>query len=86
MTNREIIKIALCGTDFEYDGENLKTFAEWRKAGYYVKKGEKAFIKVCLWKKHTRTTKDEDGKEKKETKYYKHPASLFARDQVESFL
>ena len=43
-TNREMIEEAAMEIDFEYDGNNLKTFQEWAKAGFIVKKGEKAFL------------------------------------------
>ena len=31
------------------EGLPLKTFAEWKKAGYVVKKGESAVLKTRLW-------------------------------------
>lgn len=50
MTNVEIIETTAAMMGFEYDGSNLRTFAEWKKVGYSVKKGETAFMKVDLWK------------------------------------
>lgn len=50
MTNKEIIE--------KYKTENniplnkpLLSFLEWNKKGYKVKAGEKAHIKIMLWKK-----------------------------------
>lgn len=50
MTNKEIIE--------KYKLENniplnkpLLSFLEWNKKGYKVKAGEKAHIKIMLWKK-----------------------------------
>lgn len=48
----------------------LKTFEEWRKEGYFVRRGEKAFD---IWGKKISSTKDKDAKdtETKETKELK---------------
>ena len=42
----------------------LYTFAEWKKRGYYVKRGEKARLTCTLWKHNAPKTKtDDDGRE-----------------------
>lgn len=84
-TNREMIEEYANAIGFEYDGENLKTFAEWQKAGFTVKKGEKAFMQLELWKPFTKTLdeKDEQGKDKTETRFKLQMSSLFTPEQVE---
>lgn len=76
--------------DFNYNGLNLLTFAQWKKEGMSVKKGSKAFIQVELWNMKEVEAKDENGKvimengkAKKEKKFYLKLASLFTEDQVE---
>jgi antirestriction protein ArdC len=96
-TNRELINeyfelfaIDLGIEDFEYNGDNLLTFAQWKYKGMSVKKGSKAFIQLDLWTCKEVDAKDEDGKiimengkPKKEKKFYLKKASLFTIDQVE---
>lgn len=76
--------------DFQYNGMNLLTFAQWKKEGMSVKKGEKAFAQVDLWNYKEEDEKDENGKvimengkPKKVKKFYMKKASLFTIDQVE---
>ena len=65
----------------------LFTFAEWKKAGYFVKKGEKAKLTCFIWKmKKTKTTvpqKDGNDVEVDEKNFYKVKAFLFDITQVE---
>lgn len=91
-TNFEIIDEACEAIGFEYDGSNLKTFQEWKKIGYSVQKGEKAFLKVELWKPFDKKIFDENkkpvidektGKQKVEKRFMLRPASLFTIEQVE---
>ena len=84
-TNREMIEELAMVMEYEYDGNNLKTFQEWAKAGYIVKKGEKAFMQLELWKPFTKklNEKDENGKEKTEQRFMLQKSSLFTPDQVE---
>lgn len=82
MKNIERIQNAVSLTNFEWDGTNLKTYAEWRKAGYQVIKGEKAFLKVELWKPFTKKVKDKEGKTKKEKRFKLVNTALFTPDQV----
>ena len=79
MTNQEILLMESNLRGFEYDGENLHTYAEWKSRGKQVKKGEKAFLKCKLWK-YTKS-KDKEGNELK--KCYLVNASLFTDEQVE---
>jgi antirestriction protein ArdC len=84
-TNKEMIEEMAMEMDYEYDGENLKTFNEWAKAGYVVKKGEKAFLALELWKPFTKKLdeKDEKGNPKEEQRFMLKMTSLFTPDQVE---
>lgn len=84
MTNRQIIHetIQTEGLDYNYNGENLKTFNEWKKAGYSVNKGQKAFITCQLWKRVEKKVKDKDGNIKKESQFISKKTALFTPDQV----
>ena len=93
MTNLEIITeyIEQNEIDFDYNGMNLQTFAQWKKEGMSVKKGETAFLKIDLWTmkledekdENGKVIKDEKGKAKKVKKFYKKSSALFTEDQVE---
>lgn len=65
----------------------LFTFAEWKKAGYFVKKGQKAKLTCYIWKmkKEKEQSKDKDGNdvEVDATNFYKVKAFLFDETQVE---
>ena len=65
----------------------LFTFAEWKKAGYFVKKGEKAKLTCYIWKMKKEKTqgKDKNGNEVEidETNFYKVKAFFFDNTQVE---
>ena len=84
-TNREMIEEAAMEMEYEYDGNNLKTFQEWAKAGMIVKKGEKAFMALELWKPFNKKLdeKDENGNEKEEQRFMLKMSHLFTPDQVE---
>ena len=65
----------------------LFTFAEWKKQGYSVKKGEKAKMMCYIWKlksnKKTVKDKNENDVEVNETNFYKVKAFFFDDTQVE---
>jgi phage terminase Nu1 subunit (DNA packaging protein) len=91
-TNYEMIEEMAMLVGYEFDGDNLKTFNEWAKEGMVVKKGEKAFMKLDLWKPFTKKLTDEDGKpvidektgkQKEETRFMLKGSALFTPDQVE---
>jgi len=46
--NQEIITQEAIFRGFNYTGDNLDTFEGWKARGYYVKRGQKAFIKTHL--------------------------------------
>lgn len=91
MTNTEIIiqHLEENEIDFDYNGSNLLTFQQWKKKGYSVQKGETAFVKIDLWTFKEVVEKDENGKvimengkPKKEKKFFLKSAALFTADQV----
>jgi hypothetical protein len=91
-TNFEMIADLAGMVGYEFDGTNLKTFMEWKKEGYSVIKGEKACMKLELWKPFTAKVKneetgeyekDEKGNIKTETRFKLVPSSLFSIEQVE---
>ncbi|MFR7272470.1 ArdC-like ssDNA-binding domain-containing protein [Streptococcus pneumoniae] len=91
-TNYQLIEEACMMIDFDFDGSNLKTFNEWANAGFIVKKGEKAFLTVDLWKPFTKKLTDKEGKpvidektgkQKEETRFMLKTSHLFHSGQVE---
>ena len=83
-TNREMIEEMANLMGYEYDGSNLKTFAEWAKEGYIVKKGSTAFMALELWKPFNKKVVDEETKEEKTEQLFMLKLShLFTPDQVE---
>ena len=84
LSNKEIIatSLMLTGSNFQYDGSNLKTFQEWKKAGYSVQKGEKAFLQCSLWTPYKKKVTNKEGKEVTENRFMLKKASLFTFDQV----
>ena len=101
MTNDKIIFEALKTKGFSEDqlmqlmqafrGDlPFHTFAEWKARGYYVRKGEKAFLAVPLWKftdrpnMAARKAAEERGEEVNEDPhYYKKLSYIFGFNQVE---
>lgn len=79
-TQEQIESMASTMQDF-----GLHTYGEWRKMGYQVRKGEKAKIATHLWKKLKKPAYEEteNGKTKKNQRFYLCKAYLFTRDQVE---
>ena len=57
MTNVEIIAAAKLANGIT---EEANTYAYWKKAGYQVRKGEKAAFKCRIWKYSTKKRKDEE--------------------------
>lgn len=66
----------------------LHTFAEWKRMGFAVKKGEKARMQVEIWKKSTKivakaTMPDGTEEEIESGRFYKKLSHFFTFDQVE---
>ena len=60
----------------------LYTYATWRSMGYIVKKGERSYHKISLWK-HREKTVIKDGQEIKSGYCFGKMCYLFTREQVE---
>ena len=89
-TNKEMIEEMAMIMGFEYNGMNLYTFNEWAKEGMIVKKGEKAFMSLELWKPFEYKLKNEDGtpkmkngKQETETRFMLKLSHLFTIEQVQ---
>lgn len=65
----------------------LHTFAEWKRLGYKVKKGEHAKLACRIWKWNDKTetvqTKDGEDQEVDASHYYLAKAFFFTSEQVE---
>jgi len=65
----------------------LHTFAEWKRLGYIVKRGEKSKLAVDIWmksnKKITAETKDGEEIEADAGRFYRKLSHFFTLDQVE---
>ena len=62
----------------------LHTFAEWKRMGYAVKKGEKARMTCRIWKFTDKEVEQtEDVEEQTDSHYYLTKAFFFTREQVE---
>lgn len=65
----------------------LHTYAAWQSMGYQVKKGEKAIMKLKLWKMSKRKKASSEAAESDNTeeddRFILCPASLFFISQVE---
>ena len=60
----------------------LHTFAEWKKLGYIVKKGEKARLHCDIWMKSNKKIVTKDGEEAENDRFYKKLSHFFTADQV----
>lgn len=63
----------------------LHTYAQWKKLGYQVKKGEKSKHKITVWKRSTKKIENEDG-DKEEVdngRYFLKESAFFTQEQVE---
>ena len=48
-SNHDIIFRESILKGFNYDGENICTFAQWKRKGFSVIRGQRAFIQTYLW-------------------------------------
>ena len=88
-----IIKVQLPGGDVVEikETEEIHTFAEWKKAGYIVKKGSKAIAKFPIWNFTDKVSKAKKeayeaagiDTEKPDPHYYMKEAAFFSASQVE---
>ena len=62
----------------------LHTFAEWKRMGYAVKKGEKAKMTCRIWKYSDKEVEQkEENQEEANSHYYLTKAFFFTNEQVE---
>lgn len=61
----------------------LHTFAEWKRLGYSVKKGEKARMRCDIWRKSNKKVQTAYGEEVENDRFYKKLSHFFTIDQVE---
>lgn len=82
MCNKEIISRYIAMNELEPSIE-LHTFAEWKRLGYKVKKGEKSKHKISIWKRTTKKVENEKGEEVETQNYFLKLSAFFTLDQVE---
>lgn len=83
MNNATLILRAKITNDIPLD-EELHTFAEWKRLGFSVKKGEKARCKIAIWNKSIKKKKDtEDEEENDDGYFYTKVAAFFTKNQVQ---
>ena len=63
--------------------EVVKTFPQWKAAGYHIKAGSKALFKAQIWKPCTQKIKDENGNTTETQKMRLVDAYFFGLSQVE---
>ena len=80
MTNAEIIAKACHAAGI---GEEVHTFAVWKKLGYSVRKGQKSTMTCAIWKHKTRTRINESGEDETVGRMFMTTAHFFGRSQVE---
>ena len=86
MTNSEIVALAwgqLVGNGVISSTEEIHTFAKWKSLGYSVKRGEKAIVKLSIWKHTSKQITLENGENVEETAMFMKTAAFFSTSQVE---
>lgn len=78
MNNIALIEAAAIAAGIA-ETEIYHTFNEWKKAGYIVKKGEKAAFKATIWK---RVEKFNDAGELEKARFILKEAHFFLSGQV----
>ena len=85
MTNTAIILGYMQLNNLDPNKIVLHTYAQWKKLGYQVKKGEKSKHKITVWKRSTKKIENEDG-DKEEVdngRYFLKESAFFTQEQVE---
>ena len=81
MNNATLILYAKAASNIPPD-EELHTFAEWKRLGFSVKKGEKARCKIAIWNKSAKNKK-EDEEQEDNSYFYTKVAAFFSMNQVQ---
>jgi len=63
--------------------EPIHTFAEWKRRGFSVKKGEHAIASFVIWKYSDRKVGEVDGEEVEDGRMFLKKAHFFTAAQVE---
>lgn len=70
--------------------EDIHTFAEWKKAGYMVKKGQHAVAKFTIWmftdrprRQDAQDASQENAEQEADPHYYMKMAAFFSASQVQ---
>lgn len=84
MTNFEIIENAKIELGLDED-LTLKTYQDWKRLGYQVKKGEKSVMACMIWfPKKSKVKAGADSEEEvNEGSFFKSKAFFFSQKQVE---
>ena len=83
MTNYQIIENAKIELGLDED-LILKTYQDWKRLGYQVKKGEKSVMACMIWfPKKSKTKVDVDYEEVNDGSFFKSKAFFFSQNQVE---
>ena len=82
MNNATLILYAKAANNIPLD-EELHTFAEWKRLGFSVKKGEKARCKIAIWNKSVKSKKDEEASQEDDSYFYTKVAAFFSINQVQ---
>lgn len=86
ITNNQIVFTAWCelvAAGIIDESETIHTFDYWKKAGYIVKRGEKAITALMIWKHGTKKQVDENGNETETGSMFMKKAYFFSTNQVE---
>lgn len=85
MTNNEIIlggTMELLNNGLITENECIHTYERWQELGYQVQRGEKAIIKLQIWKP-TKPKKNPDPEELPRTRMFLKVSAFFASHQVQ---
>lgn len=83
MTNYQIIENAKNELGLDED-LILKTYQDWKRLGYQVKKGEKSVMACMIWfPKKSKVKNETDSEEGNDGSFFKSKAFFFSQNQVE---
>lgn len=60
----------------------IHTYKHWESLGYKVRKGEKSYIRITIWK-HGKAKESEDGEILKRASMFLKESCFFTEDQVD---
>ena len=87
MTNTAIILGYMQLNNLDPNKVILHTYAQWKKLGFQVKKGEKSEHKISIWRRSTKKVEveNEDGTKEEKTngRYFIKTSAFFTQEQAE---